>query len=103
MRITRPIKYLWQKRLNQGYFIFWLLTSVTAFVGIVRFIPNIPGENSIVRRESSDDTLYISFAAWILRRILQAFGARALHPTGIVNAGTRLVLFSEVRIGIPAG
>src|SRR5207237_30705 len=76
---------------------------VGRIVGVIGFVPEIPGQNAPVVMKGADDALDVDPQPLVLPGVLQRRSARTLHPSRIVDTGFRGALESELRKGIPAG
>ena len=53
--------------------------------------------------KAPDHAFDVALEARILRGIGENFGARSLHPAGVMHAGNRRMLRAELGMRIPAG
>src|SRR6185437_5745309 len=67
--------------------------SEAVIVGVVRLVPEVPG------KDAGDVGAEFGFNGGVD----QTREAGTLHPAGVVNAGDGRVLWTEVRVGLPAG
>src|SRR6266540_5262065 len=75
--------------------------AVAALVRIIRLVPDIPGEDTLIASQCAHDAFNISFEPRMLARILQRLAAGALYPTGVMHSGARSSLLTQLRIRIP--
>src|SRR6266536_4982901 len=75
--------------------------AVAALVRIIRLVPDIPGEDTLIASQCAHDAFNISFEPRIFARILQRLAAGALYPTGVMHSGARSSLLTQLRIRIP--
>src|SRR5579871_5383128 len=98
----RPFKGLRQQRQHQCDFIGWLLLFVTVRIQIIRLVPNIPGQDSLVVCKGPNDAFDVSLQTSVLGRILERLASGALYPAGIVNTGCRRPMHPQFRHWVPA-
>ena len=73
-----------------------VILSVAVIIGIVGFVPGVPGQNARVILECTNNALYVGFQPGVLRYIREGIGPRTLHPAGIVVARCGFVLLAEL-------
>src|SRR5579883_2711794 len=77
----RPVEYLRQQMTNELFFILWLDVAVRTGVCIVRLVPNVPGEDSLIVCKTADQANHILPQTWIFSFVLQSGRTRTLYPS----------------------
>lgn len=98
-----PLEHARQQVGHKLHLVGRLSVTVAAHVHVVRFVPQVPAENSSIVSECANDALDVGFkASQVKIRLLQNAGAWALHPATIVHAWHRIALRTKLWHGIPA-
>src|ERR1700710_441787 len=87
--LARPREHLRQQTGYESLLVLGFGRAITQQVGVVGFVPQVPGEYALVVRECTDDAFHIVFKPRILLPVPQSARPRALHPSGIVDSGSR--------------
>ena len=71
--------------------------------GIIRFVPQVPSQNAVVIAELAQHSGDVVLHDRGVAGIAEAFGTRALHPSGVVHARCRRSLGTGLGERVPAG